>query len=94
MSGSAFNTSRKGKIMQMSKINYVAESTFVPVINAVEKTVSKAAKSAPKVEDSPISRIEVPFSKVSTVIDPNVSYALSHGNIIENGVGEQLYIFV
>ena len=31
--------------MPIPKVNYVAESTIIPMINAVEKTVSKVAKS-------------------------------------------------
>ena len=81
--------------MQIPKVNYVAESTIIPMINAVEKTVSKVAKSTQRTaKPSDGAEIIVPFSKLSTMIDPNVSYALSHGNVAPSGVGAKLYRFV
>lgn len=82
--------------MQIPKVNYVAESTIIPMINAVEKTVAKTAQSAQKMIKPTVvgSEVVVPIKKLSTMIDPNTSYALSHGNVAPSGVGAKLYRFV
>ena len=81
--------------MQTSKINYVTESTIIAIGNKAEKTVSKVAKKVSEaVKPAEKEFTTIPISSFDPQMDPQMSYALSHGCVPDSEVGQKLNIIV